>query len=264
MLSLQAMAQKETKKDTTRFTIGEYGFIIIDRGHRVDTLLVDEENDGKEDFEIGMGNDGDDMTYWAGFEFGPAILLNSSGGTTINSSFLDLDPAQSFAYSLNLFEKRIRFGTDHVGLVTGLGFTHARYGFKDSYTLRTDGDITTGVLDTAMSFNKNQLRAAYLNIPLLIQFNTSKTEDNNFHVAVGVIGGVRINSKTVQKFDVEGKGAKVKQRGVYNLNPFQASATARIGYKDIGLFANYSLMPLFETGATEEVYPLTFGLSLHF
>ena len=275
--SINTMAQEEPSKsetqeeetsentaDTTKFKLAGLEFIIVDHGDDIDTILVENKEDDDVKVKKKKKGSDDDLTYWSGFEFGPSILFNSNGGNTINSSYLQLDPAQSFSYNFNLFEKRIPFGTDHVGLVTGLGFTHARYGFKDNYSLVANADSTWGVLDTTKAFNKNQLRATYLNVPLLLQFNTSKNEDKNFHVAVGVIGGVRLSSKTVQKFDVLGKEAKNKQKGVYNLNPFQASATARVGYKDFGVFASYNLLPLFDKGAAEEVYPLTLGLSMHF
>lgn len=274
MFSLNIIAQEEpttSKKekepeDTVRFRVAGLEFIIVDHGDEVDTILVDgQEIDDDTKIDKNKKNKvDDDLTYWSGFEFGPSILFDKNGGNTINSPFLELDPAQSFSYSLNLFEKRIRFGTDYVGLVTGLGFTQARYGFKDSYLLTATADSTWGVLDSTRAYNKNQLRATYLNIPLLLQFNTSKYDSKNFHVSVGVIGGVRLSSKTIQKFDVLGKEAKNKEKGIYNLNWCQASATARVGYNDFGLFANYNLLPLFDKGAAEEVYPLTIGLSLHF
>ncbi|MFK8044460.1 MAG: outer membrane beta-barrel protein [Crocinitomicaceae bacterium] len=272
VFSLNSFGQEDpkevetTKEDTTRFKVGGLEFIIIDHGDDIDTILVDDEKT-KKSIKIGDDDndkDDDDLTYWSGFEFGPAILMNKDMGTNINSDFLQFDPAQSFAFSLNMFEKRIPFGTSHVGLVTGMGFTHARFGFKDSYVLTESADSTFGILDSTRAYNKNQLRATYFNIPLLLQFNTSKNKNKNLHLAVGVIGSVRINSKTVQKYDILGKEAKKKEKGVYNLSPLQASATARLGYNDFGLFANYNLMPLFEKGKAEEVFPLTIGVSLHF
>ena len=112
--------------------------------------------------------------------------------------------------------------------------------------------------------NVFDIKEEELNKTLLLQFNTSKNEDKNFHLAAGVIGGVRVGSKLVQKFDVFGKESKNKSKGVYNLNSFQAIATVRMGYNDIGLFANYNLLPLFEKGKAEEVFPLTIGVSMHF
>ncbi|MFD1553662.1 hypothetical protein DNU06_10290 [Putridiphycobacter roseus] len=262
-LSMQLFAQ-EKEQDTMRFNVAGLEFIIINHGE--DTLLVSGEGTSKE-VEVGKSKKNkadDDLTYWSGFDFGPSILLNASGGNQINSPYLQMDPAQSFSYNLNFFEKRIRFGTDHVGLVTGMGLSFSRYGLKNNYQLKQSADSTWGTLDTLTSFNKNQLRATYLNVPLLLQFNSSKNEDKNFHVAAGVIGGVRIGSKLVQKFDVLGKESKNKSKGVYNLNSFQALATVRMGYNDFGLFANYNLLPLFEKGKAEQVFPLTMGVSFHF
>jgi len=264
--SVLSYGQEETKEpeDTTRIVFGGMEFIIVNHGQ--DTIVVDENDENtmviEKDKKKEIGDE--ELTYWSGFEFGPSILLNSSGTTDIKSDFLQLDPAQSFSYNWNFFEKRIPFGTDHVGLVTGLGITHSRYGLKGSNVIQTAGDSTFGAVDTLTQFNKNQLRATYLNVPLLLNFNLSKNPDKNFHIAAGVIGGVRISSKTVQKFDILGKEAKNKSKGIYNLNPFQAIATARVGYKDFGVFANYNLLPLFDQGAAEEVFPLTMGISFHF
>ena len=41
-------------------------------------------------------------------------------------------------------------------------------------------------------------------------------------------------------------------------------ATARLGYKDYGLFVNYNILTMYETGKSETAYPLTFGASFHF
>ena len=263
--SFFTFSQEGELEDTTRFKVGTMEFIIINHGE--DTLLVD-----SEDGEMGEDTDDkkkkfstdDDLSYWSGFEFGPSILLNKSGSNSISKPYLNLDPAQSFSYNFNIAEKRIPFGTDHIGLVTGIGFTHSRYGLKNNNIIQANSDSTWASVDTTISYNKNQLRATYVTVPLLLNINTSRDEDKNFHIAAGVIGGVRISSKTLQKFELNGQKAKNKAKGVYNLNPFQAIATARVGYKDIGVFANYNLLPLFESGKTEDVFPLTVGISLHF
>lgn len=252
---LSAQETTEEAEDTTRFVVGETEFIIINHGGGdSDTLLIGDEESREEN----------DLTYWSGIDLGINTLLNSNQGTAFNNQFLEIDPAQSFNLSLNIMEKRIRFGTDHVGLVTGLGFNFSRYGFKNDYVLRTSADSTWAVTDTVNNYTKNQLRTTYLNVPLLLHFNTSKSASKNFHVSAGVIGGVRLSSKTFKKYDVFGGEQKDKIKGRYNLNPFQLNATARLGYKDFGLFANYSLLPLFETGLAEQAFPLTAGLTFSF
>jgi len=78
----------------------------------------------------------------------------------------------------------------------------------------------------------------------------------------GLIGGVHFATKTFRKYEVNGGVNKDKIKGKYNVNPFKVMATARVGYKNVGLFVNYNLLPLFTPGATQTAYPLTFGIRL--
>jgi hypothetical protein len=98
----------------------------------------------------------------------------------------------------------------------------------------------------------------------MLEFNTSADSDKSFYLAAGVVGGVRMTSKTKREGEFEGKDFKEKVKGQYNLNPFKLDAAVRLGYNDWGVFANYSLLSLFEEGTTTDLYPLTFGLSLNF
>src|SRR5690606_221970 len=121
----------ENGPDTTRFRIGKTEFIIVDQ----DTLRVEDENqegnaEDEDDFDFG---DRMDLAYWAGFEVGVNMLMNNQFQPDFQEKHLQIDPANSFVYNFNLFEYFIKFGTPHVGLVTGLGFTNSRFGFKDPY-----------------------------------------------------------------------------------------------------------------------------------
>lgn len=262
--SLSAQETNQEVEDTTRFKVGTTEFIIINHGGgKADTVLVNDDNNSNPK-NVKVTYDKEDLTYWNGLDIGINTLLNAKQGTKFTNKIFEIDPAQSFNLSLNLLEKRIPFGTEHVGLVTGLGFNFSRYGFKNDYILKTNADSTWGVIDTLNNYSKNQLRTTYLNVPVLLHFNTSKMAKKNFHVSLGVIGGVRLSSKTFKKYDVLGGEQKDKIKGRYNINPFQLDATARIGYRDFGLFANYSLIPLFETGVAEQAFPLTVGVTFSF
>lgn len=257
-----AMAQEES--DTTRFRIGKFEFIVVGN----DTMNVEKperDEEGKKS-ELRYHQDGD-LTYWSGFEIGINVPVNNNFQSSFNAEHLQFDPSQSFVFNFNFFEKRIRIVKDYVGLVTGLGFTNSRYGFKNNQLrLASNQDSTFGVIDSSLvgGFTKNQLRVNTFNIPLLLQFNTSKNEDKNFHIAMGVIGGVRIGSNVKYKYEVKGGSAKEKEKGRYNLNAFQALGTVRMGYNDFGVFANYNLLSLFEKDKSEVAYPLSFGVSFHF
>lgn len=255
------MAQKE-EGDTTRFKVGGVEFIIVDH----DTIPVKEKEDWTdEDWENEV--DRDDLTYWSGFEVGVNMLMNPSFKPEFTDDHLEIDPANSFSYSFNFMETRIRIIKDYFGIVTGIGFTNSRYGFKnDHLRLASNADSTWGWYDSTLvsGFSKNQLRVNYFNVPVLFHINTSKDPDKNFHMSFGAIGGVRIGSKVKYKYDVFGGESEDKERGRYNLNPFSLAGTARLGFRDFGLFVNYNLLSLYEKNASEEAYPLTFGASFHF
>jgi len=265
--TITTMAQEseiiEDGKDTTRFKIGSMEFIVIDN----DTTVVDHDADPGEFDQSEFPSDRGDLTYWSGFGVGVNTFMNYEFKPTVNSPHLQIDPANSFHYTLNLMEHRFRIAKDYFGIVTGIGFSNSRFGFQDDrMRLASNADSTYGVIDTTLAngFSKNQLRVSYFNVPLLLHFNTSKYEDKNVYLSLGVNGGVRIGSKMRYKYDVLGGETKDKTKGTFNLNPFHASLTARMGYKNLGLFANFDMLPLFKEGASEVAKPLTFGATLNF
>ena len=154
------LAQEEKKgSDTTRFKIGSMEFIIVDS----DTSVVDTSEDSDGDGNVGVNYTPGDLTYWGGFDVGVNILMNNDFQPSFTEDHLLTDPAKSFSYSFNFFEKRLKFGTEHVGLVTGLGFTHSRFGFdNDRMRLESNSESTFGVIDSSLTngFNLNQLRVS--------------------------------------------------------------------------------------------------------
>lgn len=254
-----AMAQGEP--DTTRITFGGKQIIIVGN----DTTMIDIDDP---DSEGKAGRFGGDLTYWSGIDVGINLPMNGNFQNNFNAQHLNTDPSQSFVYSWNFAEQRIRIIKDYFGIVTGLGFTNSRYGFdNDRMRLQSNSDSTWGVTDTTLftGFTKNQLRVNTLNIPILFQINTSKNENNNFHLSFGAIGGVRIGSNVKYKYDLASGGdTKNKEKGKFNLNPFQVLGTVRMGYKDFGLFANYDILSLYEKDKSELAYPFQFGASFHF
>ena len=98
----------------------------------------------------------------------------------------------------------------------------------------------------------------------MLEFNTNADSDKSFYLAAGVVGGVRLTSKLKRNGEFAGTEFEERVKADYNLNSFKLDAAARLGYGSWGVFANYSLLPLFDNGTTVPVYPLTFGLSLNF
>jgi hypothetical protein len=257
-----SMAQQEKNvPDTTRFNLKSTEILIIDHSVEdenmsdLDTIDAALDEETKKKYEA----------HWAGLDFGFNVLTDGAFGTSFsNYTYWENDPARSMTWNLNLLEHKFGIVREYVGITTGLGFSWNQFAFSDSYILNASNDTLTAFIDTANVYSKNKLKASYLTIPLLLEFCTSADEDKSLYLAAGVVGGVRLTSKIKRKVEFDGKEFKQEEKGTYGLNPFKVDATVRVGYGSWGAFASYSLMPLFDTGKTTEVYPLTFGLTMNF
>ena len=251
----------EGEPDTTKMKVGNKEIIIITHPN--------------EDFDLDSEDDSEDESpkrkrksdaHWAGVDLGFTVLMNENFNTDFATTpYWKNDPARSTVWNLNLLEHKFNFGTPFVGLTTGLGFSFTSVAFRDGYIINSSTDSLFAAVDTVNTYSKNKLKASYLTIPLLLEFNISTNSDKNFYLAAGVVGGVRMTSKIKRNGEfADGKEFEEREKGTYSLSPFKLDAALRMGYGSFGVFANYSLLPLFESGKTVEVYPLTFGLSLNF
>ena len=258
---------EEMESDTMKMKFGKTQVLVINNGEEdwEDEEGFDEDDDEEEtepEEEPSKSRKSD--AHWAGLDLGFMMLMDENRENTFaNNPYWKNDPAKSQVWNFNVFEHKFNFGQPFVGLTTGLGFSFTSVAFRDSYILQSSADSIFAAVDTVTSYSKNKLKATYLTAPLMLEFNTSRDASKSFYLAAGVVGGVRIASKTKRQGELDGKEFKEKVKGPYNLNPFKLDAAVRFGYADWGIFANYSLLPLFEQGKTIEIYPLTFGLSVN-
>jgi len=247
--------------DTTRMTIGNREVIIITK-----------DGGDSEEYDIEFEEDTEEPTksnkseaHWAGLDLGFTMLMNDNFETSFpNNPYWENDAARSQVWNLNLFEHKFNFGTPYVGLTTGLGFSFTGTAFKDNYVLQSNADTVFATIDTVNIYSKNKLRASYLTVPLLLEFNTNADASRSFYFAAGVVGGVRLTSRIKRNGEFEGREFEERIKGNYGLNSFKLDAAVRMGYGRWGVFANYALIPMFETDRTVNVHPLTFGLTLNF
>jgi hypothetical protein len=250
-------AQVEENKDTTRISLPEMEILIVDKEHSpADTAkgsagLSDEERKEK-------------LTYFAGLDLGVNFLMNSSGTTGFDGqdAWLDNDPARSLSWRWNMAEEKIRIVKDYVGITTGLAIAWNSYSFTDNVRVLNNSDSTWGVVDSLPDYSKNKLRVTSLQVPLLLSLNTSLNPDKNFHLDMGVIGGLRIGSRTKQKYEVDGRTQRETTVDDFNLAPVSLDATVRVGYRNLTLWASYGLTSLFREGKGPEAYPLAVGLTV--
>ncbi len=264
MFSLHAFAQKEeTKRDTTRMNMGNVEIILIDHS---------DENEGKLDtIDAAPGDSKEDKAFeahWAGLDMGFMMLMNDQFNQDFGTTdFLKNDIGHSMVWNLNVFEHKFPIAKEYLGITTGLGFSFTQVAFRNNYVptvqIGDEGGDLIAVMDTAINYTKNKLKATYLTVPLLLEFNTNADAEKSFYVAAGVVGGVKIASRYKRAYD-DGKNVVSVQKGQFGLQTFRLDGTVRIGYGSWGAFASYGLLPLFYTTNNPQANPLIFGLTLNF
>ena len=202
--------------------------------------------------------------HWAGFSVGLNFLTNETQGLSFpNERYWEIDPARSYSYGLNIAEKKIRLIGRVVGITTGVGFTFNSYGFKNNYVLTANQDSVFATLNTTVNYSTNKLKATYLNVPLLLDI--SSKQEGGFYLVTGVVGGLRLGSKTKRKGkDYSGKSFESKIKDDFHLNTLTLDATLRTGYNDFGIYANYSLTSMFVDGKTATIFPFSIGVVFNF
>jgi len=244
--------QKSTNQDTAIVRMGKKDVKVIE--HNGNTEIV--WGKGKHDKVDPDKFNG----HWEGIEFGFNAFdkPNYSIYSPADKDFMSLNQGKSLEFDFNFYELNIGLCKNYVGLVSGMGLSFNNYRFENPYTLQKGQFVTEPVGLNPENLSKTKLAATYLKVPLLLEFQIPVNQnEGRLFLNAGLIGGVKIGSHTKVKYD----NKKDKDRNGFNLNSFKYEATARIGYKDICLFANYSLTPLFQAGKGPELTPFTIGIS---
>jgi len=251
ILSSDTVNQQKSQ-DTAIVRIGKNDVRVIDHDGGTE-ILWGKDKHHKDDPNKFKG-------HWEGIEFGfnafdkPDYSMYSPG----DKDFMSLNQGKSLELDFNFYELNIGLCKNYVGLVSGMGLSFNNYRFENPYTLQKGQFMTEPVSLNPENLSKTKLAITYLNVPLLLEFQIPVNHnEGRLFVNGGIIGGVKIGSHTKVKYGDK----KDKDRSGFNLNSFKYEATARIGYKDICLFANYSLTPLFQSGKGPELTPFTIGIS---
>jgi hypothetical protein len=243
-------------KDSTFFNWKDKKIIIVD--------IANGNNDTVKKHHYNMDND--DFKHWQGFSMGVNGYLTFDNSLTMENkyNFMDLNYSRSFNFQLNMFERQFNIYKNYVKINTGFGFDFHLYSFNNKTTLNADSSFTWGTVDSTntYSYHKNKLRCTYIQVPLILEFNTSNNPDKAFHIGVGVVGQYLITSRTKQTLEQNNNDFTKIRKDNYNLNPFGAKALVNIGYREFTLFAEYSLTSLFKTNQGAQLYPFTVGVRL--
>ena len=121
-----------------------------------------------------------------------------------------------------------------------------------------DGDQTY-LEESDVELDHSRLRNVYLMVPLHLEFDFGKNtstgvfrKQRGWRFGVGGYGGVRIKSKQVLRYEIDGDKIEEKRKGDFNANDFQYGVSTYLGYEHISLYVKYDLAPIFENNPVDE------------
>ncbi len=254
----------EENGDTVRVVLGRRGVSIVegDNGTEVRVMDMDEVAAKKH-----RSRNPRFRTHYAGFELGLSQYVTPDMSLVMppGQEFMDLNTGRSWNWNINPVDLGVGLGTSYVGLGTGLGFEFTYYNFNGQNGIMKDpvtGEIVEYVPPYAGNITRSRLFTWYMSVPLLLEFQIPVSgRGRRIYIAGGVIGSAKLCSTTVIKYKVAGDKSREKTRGDFNLSPFRYGFTARAGYRNFGLYANYMMTPLFKSGMGPELYPFSVGLA---
>jgi len=185
---------KVQKSDTIKRNYGKHNEVEIikvdDKIVRINFEPSDSSSNQKKKYKT------ENYPHWSSFAVGMNLLMNENQNYTFPSAkYWEIDPSKSYSYSFNFSEKKISLYQNYIGITTGLGLIFNNYTFKNNYVLASTEDTLFAVTEPSLQYSKNKLKSTYLRVPLLLEFCASKYDDG-FYLSAGVVGGVRLGSKT--------------------------------------------------------------------
>ena len=85
--------------------------------------------------------------------------------------YMDLRMEKSAQVNLNLYEQNIALSKNQEwGMLTGIGISWNNYRFRRPTTLNPDSSYLIGYIDEGISVRKSKLAIAYLQIPLIFEW----------------------------------------------------------------------------------------------
>lgn len=254
--------------DTSKVRIGKKKYtIIVDNDKDIQIITDDEMDDDQiviREYQKKKKKPRRMDGTWEGFELGLNNFVNADYGLDLpaDAAFMETNLPASWGLSFNFAEKSLGLVQNYFGLVTGMGLEFNQYRLANDIKIAEVDGLMTG-LPVDLDLDKNRLTMGWLNIPLMAEVQIPVYgEYNRLKITGGVIGGLRLYSRQVQKYQMNGDKQKMKIKDGFNFRDLRYGFTARVAYGDWALFANYYPQTLFKDGMGPDIYPVTVGIHI--
>lgn len=193
--------------------------------------------------------------HWSGFEAGLNMLFNTPAG----AQNMEIRPLRCWYFGFNIADVGIAFDKRHIaGLFTGIGIGWNNFSWNNNVEIEYNPDLKVYELTPIVSdqaIKNTKYGALFVQAPLMFEVRPTR----HMYIDAGVTGGLRIAQWNRVKF-----ADRSQHKHYYNgINQFKLDASFRIGGENIGFFANYALLPLFDM-PDSEAHPFSLGFSIVF
>ncbi|MFZ4799420.1 MAG: GIN domain-containing protein [Bacteroidia bacterium] len=205
---------------------------------------------------------------FGGIEIGVGTFVTPNMNTTLDNSNKNLETnlGSSWRFALNFGDWDLPIVKGRLALTTGLGFSFDHYGFKNKDTLMNgENTKTLEFKATDATLSTSRLSQFNLTMPLLIKYNSSyNKKDNRFYFATGIILNYTVGNSIYTEYSNKGVEYEKRYTSDFFVNKFRADATVRIGYNHTSVFANFGLVPMFDTAKVTDTRTMQAGLAFNF
>ena len=111
-------------------------------------------------------------------------------------------------------------------------------------------------------FDRSRLENMQIQIPLMISFHRARRPDKGWHAGGGIVPGIRLWTRSLNRYRDDGGRVEMYRTGNFYLNPFSLALRSEIGYGRFRMFTQYSLNSMFRTGYGPRINRVDLGITL--
>lgn len=203
-----------------------------------------------------MGIGSPSFNHIAYFEIGANMLVDTdySMYSPEDANALMFSSTKNINYSFNVCTLNVPLTTSRSLVFSmALGFTIEDYMFNDNYTFKyKDGMMRPIALEG--SIKNSKFNTSYVHLPLMLDWNIK----HDLFFAAGVNLDILMGTQVRYKFPK----TTIQER--VTVNPVQVGVTARVGWKRLYGYVNYSFVDLFREGTGPKGKRLSAGVGIWF
>ena len=197
-----------------------------------------------------------------GFDLGFTQFMDGGNvGVTQANHLLDLNVGKSVNVNFRVADLMVNLAAHKLYLDAGLEFDLHDYRFNNNVTIQPNASKFNYYNDSTANFSKDKLSTQYLELPLMLCFNSDPKHANHaFTIGAGAYGGILLGAYTKQVSDSRGTQ---HYYGDFHANGIDYGFMGVIGYDDVQIFAKLNTSPLFQSSyGAPNLQSFTFGIRL--